>query len=72
VTATRPLPSPTSRSPESPMSTSPYLVTAYLGSAALYGGYLVHLVRRRRILSDAVAAREAMPTTPANASSGAR
>jgi hypothetical protein len=41
------------------MSSSPYLVTAYLGSAALYGGYLVHLVRRRRVLTDAMLAREA-------------
>jgi hypothetical protein len=68
VTATRPLPSPTSRSPESPMSSSPYLVTAYLGSAVLYGGYLVHLVRRRRVLTDAVAAREAMLAARASAS----
>jgi hypothetical protein len=59
VTATRPLPSPAPRSPESLMSSSPYLVTAYLGSAALYGGYLVHLVRRRRVLTDAMLAREA-------------
>jgi hypothetical protein len=41
------------------MSTSPYLVGAYLGSATLYGGYLVHLLRRRRVLTDAVADREA-------------
>jgi hypothetical protein len=42
------------------MSTSPYLVAAYLGSAALYGGYLAHLLRRRRVLAGAVADREAM------------
>jgi hypothetical protein len=41
------------------MSTSPYLVAAYLGSAALYGGYLAHLLRRRRVLAVAVADREA-------------
>jgi hypothetical protein len=41
------------------MSTSPYLVAAYLGSAALYGGYLAHLLRRRRVLAGAVADREA-------------
>lgn len=29
---------------------SPYLIAAYLGSAALYGGYLTHLLRRRRAL----------------------
>ncbi len=29
---------------------SPYLIAAYLGSLALYGGYLVHLLRRRRVL----------------------
>ena len=29
---------------------SPYLIAAYLGSAALYGGYLAHLLRRRRLL----------------------
>jgi hypothetical protein len=40
------------------MSTSPYLVAAYLGSAALYGGYLAHLLRRRRVLAGAVADRE--------------
>jgi hypothetical protein len=50
------------------MSSSPYLVTAYLGSAVLYGGYLVHLVRRRRVLTDAVAAREAMLAARASAS----
>jgi hypothetical protein len=31
--------------------TSPYLLAAYLGSAALYGGYLAHLLRRRRALA---------------------
>ena len=41
------------------MTSSPYLVAAYLGSAALYGGYLVHLLRRRRVLTDAMAARDA-------------
>jgi hypothetical protein len=41
------------------MSTSPYLVAAYLGSAALYGGYLAHLLRRRRVLAGALADREA-------------
>jgi hypothetical protein len=41
------------------MTSSPYLVAAYLGSVALYGGYLVHLLRRRRVLTDAMAAREA-------------
>ncbi len=29
---------------------SPYLLAAYLGSAALYGGYLAHLLRRRHSL----------------------
>ena len=29
---------------------SPYLIAAYLGSVALYGGYLAHLLRRRRTL----------------------
>lgn len=32
------------------MSTSPYLAAAYLGSLVLYGGYLAHLLRRRRVL----------------------
>jgi hypothetical protein len=32
------------------MSTSAYLVAAYLGSLVLYGGYLAHLLRRRRVL----------------------
>jgi hypothetical protein len=32
------------------MTSYPYLLAAYLGSAALYGGYLVHLLRRRRSL----------------------
>jgi hypothetical protein len=36
------------------MTTSSYLVAAYLGSVALYGGYLVHLVRRRRALGLAL------------------
>jgi hypothetical protein len=40
------------------MSTSPYLLAAYLGSAALYGGYLAHLLRRRRVLAGALAERE--------------
>lgn len=31
--------------------TSPYLLAAYLGSAALYAGYLAHLLRRRRALA---------------------
>jgi hypothetical protein len=33
---------------------SPYLIAAYLGSAALYGGYLVHLLRRRHTLQRRV------------------
>jgi hypothetical protein len=47
------------------MTSSPYLVAAYLGSVALYGGYLVHLLRRRRVLTDATAAREAAITRAA-------
>ena len=30
---------------------SPFLLAAYLGSAVLYGGYLAHLLRRRRALA---------------------
>jgi hypothetical protein len=63
------------------MSTSPYLLAAYLGSAALYGGYLAHLLRRRRVLAGALAERESAcwPTArrrrrprPRSASPGAR
>jgi hypothetical protein len=31
------------------MSTTTYLVAAYVGSGLLYGGYLAHLLHRRRV-----------------------